>query len=447
VTIPPLNRQIVALAAPAFLALVAEPLFLLADTAIVGHLGTAPLAGLGLASAILLTAANVFVFLAYGTTSIVARQVGAGALKDAATASLDGSWLSVGIGVIVAVAVVATAEPLCSLFGASAAAVAQGAIYLRISALGLPAMLVALAATGGLRGFQDTRTPLIASVAGFGANLVLNLIFVLGLGWGIAGSAWGTVIAQTAMASALVSVLIRRARAEHASLRPQVWGVLRAAATGVPLLVRTVALRAILLVTTWVAAGLGDVVLAAHQVAATVWTFQAFALDALAIAAQALTGKALGAGDADAARAATSIMVRWGGWGGLVVGVLLAAASPVLPVLFTPDPAVHAAVSAALVVVGSAGWLAGLVFVVDGVLIGAGDGRWLAGAMAATLALYLPVIAIVRANTATLLAWGAPASMVALWLAFATFMLIRWAFLWFRVRSDRWLVLGAPGTV
>jgi putative MATE family efflux protein len=438
-----LSRQIVALAVPAFLALVAEPLFLLADTAIVGHLGTAPLAGLGVASAILLTAANLFVFLAYGTTSIVARQVGAGALRAAATASLDGSWLAVGLGVILAVIVAAGAEPLCAAFGASAAVVAQGAIYLRISALGLPAMLVALAATGGLRGFQDTRTPMIASVAGFGANLVLNLVFVLGFGWGIAGSAWGTVIAQSAMAVALVTVLVRRARRERASLRPQFLGVLRAAVTGLPLLVRTLALRAILLVTTWVAAGLGDVALAAHQVAATVWTFQAFALDALAIAGQALTGKSLGAGDAAGARAATTIMVRWGGWGGLALGVAIAAASPVLPVLFTPAPDVRAAVAAALVVVGLAGWLAGLVFVVDGVLIGAGDGRWLAGAMAATLALYLPVIGLVRANTPELINAGTPTGMVALWLAFSAFMGIRWAFLRYRVRSDRWLILGA----
>ncbi len=169
------------------------------------------------------------------------------------------------------------------------------------------------------------------------------------------------MIAQTAMAAGLVTVLVRRALRERASLRPKVVGVLRAAAAGVPLLVRTIALRSILLVTTWVAAGLGDVSLAAYQVTSTIWTFQAFALDALAIAAQALTGRALGAGDAQAARAATSVMVRWGGWGGLGLGLVLAALSPVLPALFTPDPAVRAAVASGLVVVGAAGWLAGLV--------------------------------------------------------------------------------------
>lgn len=437
------SREILRLAIPAFLALVAEPMFLLADTAIVGHLGTVPLAGLGVASAILITAASVFVFLAYGTTSIVARQVGAGQLRQAVTAGFDGVWLALLLGVATAVVVGLAAEPLCAAFGASPAAIDQAVIYLGISSFGIPAMLVVLAVTGALRGLQDTRTPLAAAVLGFGGNIVLNLWFVFGLGWGIAGSAWGTVVAQTGMAAGLVVVLVRAARREDAGLRFDPGRVLAAASTGVPLLVRTLALRAIILVTTWVAAGLGDVPLAAHQVAATVWTFLAFALDALAIAAQALTGKALGAEDVAGARAATSIMVRWGLWAGVLFGVLLLATHTVLPRLFTQDVAVQAALAAALVVVGVGGPLAGLVFVVDGVLIGAGDGRWLAGAMVATLALYLPLVLAVGWNTATLRDAGAPAALTVLWLVFTAFMLIRWAFLWYRVRGDAWLVTGA----
>ena len=437
------GREILALALPAFLALVAEPLFLLADTAIVGHLGTAQLAGLAVASAILVTAAGVFVFLAYGTTSIVARQVGAGNERAALASGLDGIWLALILGVPTAVGVGLGATPLSGLFGASADVLGQATTYLAISAAGIPAMLVVLAATGALRGLQDTRTPLVASVLGFGGNLVLNLWFVLGLGWGIAGSAWGTVLAQSAMAIGLVAVVVRRALRVRAPLRPEPGRVLRAAATGVPLLVRTLALRAILLVTTWVAAGLGEVPLAAHQVAGTIWTFQAFALDALAIAAQALTGKALGAGDAAAVRAATTTMIRWGGWAGLGLGLLLAAGSGVLPVAFTADPAVRAALAAALLVIGATGWLSGLVFVVDGVLIGAGDGRWLASAMAATLALYLPFVLAVRWQTPVLAGLGDPVAVAVLWAAFMVFMGIRWGFLWHRVRGDAWLVTGA----
>ena len=440
---PAQSREILRLAVPAFLALVAEPMFLLADSAIIGHLGTAQLAGLGVASATLLTAANLFVFLAYGTTSIVARQVGAGSERGALEAGIDGTWLAVGLGAITSAAVALAAEPLCRLFGASDAAVGFATTYLRISALGIPAMLVALAATGVLRGLQDTRTPLVASAVGFGANIVLNLLFVYGFGWGIAGSAWGTVLAQTGMALGLVTVLVRHARRAGATLHAHPGRVLRAAVTGVPLLVRTLALRSILLVTTWVAAGLGDVPLAAHQVAATVWSFLVFALDALAIAAQALTGKALGAGDVTAARAATSTMIRWGVWGGAALGAVLLALHTVIPAAFTQDPAVRSALAAALVVVALGQPLSGYVFVIDGVLIGAGDGRWLARAMVATLALYLPLVLAVHVAGDRLLRSGVPLAMVALWVAFTGFMAIRALFFRSRVRGDAWMVTGA----
>ena len=441
------NREILRLAVPAFLALVAEPLFLLADAAIIGHLGTPQLAGLGVASATLLTAANLFVFLAYGTTSIVARQVGAGSQRGALEAGIDGTWLAVAIGAVVAVAVAVAADPLCRLFGASPAALDHATTYLRISAAGIPAMLVALAATGVLRGLQDTRTPLVASVAGFTSNIVLNVALVYGLGWGIAGSAWGTVIAQTGMATGLVAVLVRHARRAQAELHPHPGRVLQAARTGIPLLVRTVALRTILLVTTWVAAGLGDVPLAAHQVAATVWSVLVFALDALAIAAQALTGKALGAGDVRGARSATETMVRWGIWGGVVLGALLLAVHNIVPAAFTDDEAVRQVLAAALVVVAIGQPLSGYVFVVDGVLIGAGDGRWLAKAMVVTLLLYLPLALAVHAAADRLLGTGGTEgqalALTVLWVAFTAFMAIRGALFWWRVRTDAWIVTGA----
>jgi putative MATE family efflux protein len=440
---PAQSREILRLAVPAFLALVAEPLFLLADSAIIGHLGTAQLAGLGVASATLITAANIFVFLAYGTTSIVARQIGAGSERGALEAGIDGTWLAVALGAVTAVAVALGAEPLCRLFGASDIAIGYAATYLRISALGIPAMLVALAATGVLRGLQDTRTPLVASVVGFSSNVLLNLTFVYGFGWGIAGSAWGTVIAQTGMAAGLVTVLVRHARAARATLHPHPGRVLRAALTGIPLLVRTLALRAILVVTTWVAAGLGDVPLASHQVAATVWSFLAFALDALAIAAQALTGRALGAGDVLGARAATTTMIRWGVWGGAALGLLVLALHSALPALFTNDPAVRAALAAALVVVAFGQPLSGFVFVVDGVLIGAGDGRWLAKAMAATLVLYLPLAVWVHESGGELMGGGAPHAVGVLWVVFTAFMAIRGCFFWWRIRGDGWAVTGA----
>ncbi|HKX68183.1 MAG TPA: MATE family efflux transporter [Intrasporangium sp.] len=433
------RREILRLAVPAFLALIAEPLFLLADSAIVGHLGTAELAGLGVASAALITAAGVFVFLAYGTTSVVARQLGAGDTRAAIAAGIDGLWLSVGLGVATAALVATFAEPICAIFGASEAVLVQATTYLRISAFGIPGMLVILAVTGVLRGLQDTRTPLVASVLGFGANVVLNLVFVYGLHWGIAGSAWGTVIAQTAMATGLVLVLLRQARARHAPLHPHPSRVLGAARTGVPLLIRTLALRAALLLTTWLAASYGDVTLAAHQVALVVWSFLAFALDALAIAAQAIVGRSLGAGDREGVRSAMRTMIRWGVWGGLAIGLVVVALHGVLPPLFTGEQSVQSALSAALIVVGLGQAIAGYVFVIDGVLIGAGDGRWLAWGQVVSLVLYLPIVLALRSRGPS---DSAVVDIVVLWLAFTFWMAVRGVVLGWRARQDTWMVTG-----
>jgi putative MATE family efflux protein len=426
------------LAVPAFFALVAEPAFLLADAAVVGRLGTAPLAGLGVASAALSTAAGVFVFLAYGTTGVVARRSGAGDRRGALLAGLDGVWLALLLGVLTGAALLLLAGPVARAFGASPAAAGAATTYLRISALGLPSMLATMAATGVLRGMQDTRTPLLVALVGFPANVALNVLLVLGLGRGIAGSATGTVLAQTGMALALVTVVLRGTRTSgeelRLPLRPHPWRVLAAARLGVPLLVRTLALRGVLLLTTWAAAAGGDVPLAAYQVSSTVWTFLTFALDALAIAAQALTGRALGAGDVARARALTALMVRWGVLGGLVLGAVVLATANVVPPAFSPDPAVQAALTGALVVVALQQPLSGLVFVLDGVLIGAGDGRWLAGAQVLLLVAYLPVALVVR---------DAQASAVGLWCGFAGFMALRGLALWWRNRSGAWAVVGA----
>lgn len=443
------SREVVRLAVPAFLALIAEPLFLLADSAIVGRLGTPQLAGLGIASAILLTAANIFVFLAYGTTATVARHLGAGSRTRAVSAGIDGAWLAIVLGAVTGAAVALAAEPLCRTFGASEEAIGHAVTYLRISAIGIPFMLVVLAVTGVLRGLQDTKTPLVASVFGFGLNIVLNIWFVFGLGWGIAGAAWGTVISQFLMAAGLLVMLLRQARRLDASLRAHPGRVLTAARDGIPLLVRTLALRAILLITMWTAASFGDVPLAAHQIAITIWSVLVFALDAIAIAAQALTGKSLGAGDTDGTRRTTALMVRWGIMSGVVAGGVLLLVMRWLPPLFTPDQDVQRVLASALLIVALSQPLSGYVFVIDGVLIGAGDARWLAKAMAVNLLLYLPLVLAVYQLGPWLLSSEPPVrgmrhAMLWLWLAFTGFMVIRAVLLGMRVRTDRWMVIGAP---
>lgn len=427
------DREIVALAVPAFGALVAEPLFVLADSAIVGHLGTAQLAGLGIASALLTTAVSVFVFLAYATTAAVARRVGAGDLTAAIRQGMDGIWLALLLGVAVIAAVLPTAPALVELFGASDTAAPYATTYLRISVAGIPAMLVVLAATGVLRGLQDTKTPLYVAIAGFVANAALNAGLVYGAGLGIAGSAWGTVIAQCGMAAVYLAVVIRGARRHGASLQPDAAGIRASAQAGVPLLVRTLSLRAILMIATAVAARMGDADIAAHQIALSLWSLLAFALDAIAIAGQAIIGRYLGAGDAQGARDTCRRMVQWGIVVGLLLGLLVITARPAFLPLFTGDAGVKEAALPALLVVALSQPVCGIVFVLDGVLMGAGDGPYLAWAMVATLAVFTPVALMVP-----VLGGG----LTALWGAMTLMMTVRLLTLWLRARSGRWIVTG-----
>ncbi|WP_339130427.1 MATE family efflux transporter [Streptomyces sp. f51] len=428
------DREIVALAVPAFGALVAEPLFVLADSAIVGHLGTAQLAGLGVASALLMTAVGVFVFLAYATTAAVARRVGAGDLRAAIRQGMDGIWLALLIGVAVIALALPTAPALMEVFGASDAAAPYATTYLRISVLGIPAMLVVLAATGILRGLQDTKTPLYVAVGGFVANAVLNATLVYGADLGIAGSAWGTVIAQCGMAAVYLHVVLRGARKHGAPLRPDAAGIRACAQAGTPLLVRTLSLRAILLIATAVAARLGDADMAAHQIILSLWSLLAFALDAIAIAGQAIIGRYLGADDAPGAREACRRMVQWGLATGLVLGLLVIAARPLFLPLFSGDPGVQNAALPALVMVAVSQPICGIVFVLDGVLMGAGDGPYLAWAMLLTLAVFAPAALLVP-----VLGGG----LTALWGAMTLMMAMRMLTLWLRSRSGRWIVTGA----
>ncbi|WP_329337135.1 MATE family efflux transporter [Streptomyces sp. NBC_00663] len=428
------DREIVALAVPAFGALVAEPLFVMVDSAIVGHLGTAQLAGLGVASALLVTAVSVFVFLAYATTAAVARRVGAGDLQSAIRQGMDGIWLALLLGAAVVAVVLPMAPALVELFGASDTAAPYATTYLRISSLGIPAMLIVLAATGVLRGLQDTKTPLYVAIGGFVANAALNVGLVYGADLGIAGSAWGTVIAQCGMATVYLAVVVRGARAHGASLRPDTAGIRASAQAGVPLLVRTLSLRTILMIATAVAARLGDADIAAHQIILSLWSLLAFALDAIAIAGQAIIGRYLGAGDAQGAREACRRMVQWGIAVGVVLGLLVVMTRPVFLPLFTSDSVVKDAALPALLVVALSQPICGIVFVLDGVLMGAGDGPYLAWAMVLTLAVFTPVALLVP-----MLGGG----LTALWGAMTLMMAVRMLTLWLRARSGRWIVTGA----
>ncbi|WP_336644523.1 MATE family efflux transporter [Microbacterium sp. USHLN186] len=436
---PSLNREILRLAVPALGALIAEPAFLILDSVMVGHLGTSPLAGLGIAGAVLQTIVGLMIFLAYSTTPAVARRFGAGKPGDAVSVGIDGMWLALGLGAVLAVAGALATPALVAAFGASEAVATEAHTYLTISMWGLPAMLVVFAATGLLRGMQDTVTPLWIAGLGFGANALLNWIFIYGLSWGIAGSAFGTVAAQWGMVAAYVVVIRRLARRHGASMKAQRSGLRGTARSGGWLFLRTVSLRVALLTTVAVATGLGARELAGWQIVFTIFSTAAFALDALAIAAQAMIGKSLGSDHLSHVHRVLRRTLAWGLWFGVVVGVLIAALSGVIGVAFTGDAGIGALVQPAFLVLAAAQPIAGMVFVLDGVLMGANDARYLAIAGLLNLVPFLPTLWIIATA-------GVDGQAGLVWLAvafFGVYLLARFGTLGWRVRTDAWTRIAA----
>jgi putative MATE family efflux protein len=430
----PWDREIGRLAVPAFGALVAEPLYVLGDTAVVGHLGTPQLAGFAVASTVVNTAYSLFIFLAYGTTAAVARLIGAGDEREAARQAVQSIWLALLISAVLLPAGLLAAGPLVHAVGATGAAAGFGVTYLRISLFGMPAYLVTMAATGYLRGHQDTRTPLLLAVTSAAFNLVLELILIFGLGYGVGASALSTVLAQTGAAAAYLTRLGRATRRWDAPLRPDPRAVRRLARVGVALAVRTAALLSAYALATAIAARIGAVPVAAHQVTIQVWYTLALGLDAIAIAGQAMVGRLLGAGDAAGARSASRRMVQLGLGMGVLFGAGVAALHGVLPHLFSGDPAVLGLAAFLLLWAAAAQPANAVVFVLDGIFMGAGDMRFLAFAMVGAVLLF------VGAGAAVLvlhlgIGW--------LWAALTLLTVARMVTLLARLRTDRWLVLGA----
>jgi putative MATE family efflux protein len=430
-----LNRQIVRLALPALGALMAEPAFLIVDSILVGHLGVVPLAGLGIAAAVLQTIVGLMIFLAYSTTPAVARRFGEGNKSAAVSVGIDGMWLALGLGAVLAVAGFLASPWLVSLFGAGDAVASQATIYLSISMWGLPAMLIVYAATGLLRGMQDTVTPLWIVGFGFAANAGLNALFIYGFGWGIAGSAIGTVTAQWAMVVAFVLVVARLAGRHGATTKVSRSGLRGSARSGGWMFLRTLSLRIALLLTVVVATGMGAAELAGWQIVFTIFSAAAFALDALAIAAQALIGKGLGEGDRDAVRQIMRHTTVWGIWFGVLVGGAIAALSGVLGLIFTGDAEISGLIVGALLVLAVIQPIAAIIFVYDGVLMGAGDVRYLAIAGGLNLLPTLPALWAVAASGIV----GSP-GLVNLALAyFGVYFVARLVTLGLRILSGRWM--------
>ncbi|MDT5335318.1 MAG: hypothetical protein QOD90_823 [Mycobacterium sp.] len=432
--VPATGRRIAGLALPALGVLAAEPVYLLFDLAVVGRLGAVALAGLAIGGLILSLVSSQLTFLSYGTTARAARYFGAGDRASAVGEGVQATWLAIALGTVVVAVVQAAAVPLLTLI-ADGGEIAETALpWLRIAIFGAPAILISLAGNGWMRGVQDTARPLRYVVAGFALSAVLCPTLVYGwLGMprmGVSGSAVANLAGQS-----LAGVLFCRALlAERVPLRVDV-AVLRAQVVmGRDLVVRTLAFQACFVSAAAVAARFGAAAVAAHQVVLQLWSFLALVLDSLAIAAQSLVGAALGAGQLAHAKSVAWRVTIFSTVAAAVLAAVFAAGASVFPHLFTSDRSV-------LEVIGVPWWflvaqlpIAGVVFALDGVLLGAGDARFMRNAtLASALVGFLPLIWL-----SLIFGWG----LVGIWSGLTTFMLLRLVFVGWRAFSGRWLVAG-----
>ena len=432
-------REILRLAGPALPVLAAEPLYLLVDTAVVGRLGAVPLAGLAVAAVLFAQVTSQLNFLSYGTTARTARMYGSGRRADAVAEGVQATWLALAVGAVLVVVGQLVARPVAAALG-NGGAIAEGAVaWLRVALIGAPLLLVTLAGNGWMRGVQDTARPLRYVLAGNGVSAVACVILVHGIGAfpgiGLVGSAWANVLGQCVSAGLFLGALVRESRG---SWRPRPAALRAQLAMGRDLVARSLAFQACFLSAAAVATRFGAPVAAAHQIVLQLWSFMALVLDAIAIAAQSLVGAALGAGDANKARALAARVTRYGLVLGVGFGGLFAALSGVLPPVFTPDAAVLAVVPIAWWFFAALQPVAGVVFAIDGVLLGAGDAAFLrTWTLLAAVVGFLPLIWASLAFR-----WG----LAGIWSGLAAFMLVRLVAVLLRVRGGRWAVTGVTPT-
>ncbi len=433
-----LLRQMGTIALPTFGQLIAEPVFALADTAIVGHVSSVALAGLSLGSTIILTAVGLCVFLAYSTTSRVSRLLGSGNRREGMQAGVDGMWLSVLIGGVLAVALTALARPLALALGGEGEVLEQATTYARAAALGVPGMLIAYAANGVYRGMQRTGYTFVVAALGAALNIGLDLILVIVLGWGVLGSGVATGIAQWFVGVCLLVPMVRWARLEGVSLAPRREGIASASGDGAPLFLRTLALRAGIVATVMAATSMGTAALASYQVVNSAWGLALNALDSLAIAGQTLVGQRLGARDRQGALRLTRLTARTGLVGGVVVGTVFVLAGAAAPELLSPAPEVQRLATIGMAIMGLDMPLQGWMFALDGILIGAGDFRYLAATV--SLSALAHAIVLAALSLAPFALASDTAGMTCLWLSFCiVFMGARGLANGHRTRGEAWM--------
>lgn len=415
----PFDKEILRLGLPALGALAADPLVSLVDTAYVGRLGTEALASLAVAAAVFGVAFSVFNFLQYGTTPLVARELGAGRSRDAGRFAVAAAIAAAALGIVALAVLMAFPAPLLRALGAGDELIAPATEYLRIRALALPAVMLVIVGHGVYRGAQDTRTPFVIAIGLNVVNLVLDPLLIFGFDLGLAGAAWASVVAQWSGAAAF-AIAFRRQRGDMGVVLavPSLAEVTQLARAGGALVLRTASLLVAFTATTAVAARLGAVPVAAHQVSLQLFIFLSLVLDAVAISAQAMLGKATGGGDADLLRWQADRLVGIGTMAGIGLAALVLLASPFLPGLFTPDPAVREAIRSVLPQLALIQILGGAVFAWDGIVMGVTDFRWAMYATALPAAVVTGMLAAIAVIEAPLTAvWWAIVVMLGLRIA------------------------------
>jgi len=373
------DRLILAIGLPALGALAADPLVSLVDTAFVGRLSTTALAALGIDAAIFGLAFFAFNFLAYGVTPLVATARGAGDDEQAARIISNALAGAVGLGILVTVALQIVAEPALDLMGASQTVGAEALGYLRIRALAAPAVLIITLGHGAFRGHQDTRTPLYVTLGFNLVNLVLDPLLIFGAGWGLEGAAVATLIAQWVGAGWFLVLLRRRLGVRFGGVVvSELRGLLR---VGRDVLIRTSALLVTFTMATRVAATVGDPEVAAHQVGIQILFFLALSIDGLAIAAQSLIARFIGERRDRDAWDISIRLLELGAFVGVAFLVVLVLSRSVIPGWFTNEPEVLDSIDSMWWVLAAMQPLAALVYVWDGIVMGAAEFSYGAAAM------------------------------------------------------------------
>lgn len=421
-------RQIFALALPALGVLAANPLYLLLDTAVVGRLGTAELAALAAGAAIQSTVTTQLTFLSYGTTARSSRLYGAGKREGAVAEGVQATWVAVVVGLCLSTLIWTLAQPIAYWLTNDTDTSIAAASWMRVAALAIPLTLIIMAGNGWMRGVQNTRLPLKLTLAGLIPGAVLLPILVDR--FGLVGSAIANVIGMGIAAALFLIVLVREHSQSGGGWAPN-WSIIsQQLVLGRDLILRSLSFQISLLAAAAVAGRFGVAVLAAHQIMLQLWNFLTLVLDSMAIAAQTLTGAALGTGQIERAKSVGVQAARYSTIFGLVLAAVFAVLARPIQSVFTQDAAVFAELTVpwwlliAMIVTG------GVVFALDGVLLGASDAAFLRNlTITSVLGTFVPITLL-----SVQFGWG----LTGIWAGHLASVLLRLAGVVWRFRSMRW---------